>query len=122
MIRQAIQLLAASLPLLALVAPITSQADVLRMEETNRTMMIEPPIHFVQTPRRGLSMDGVRKEFGNPASTTPAVGDPPITRWDYEKFYVFFEHNLLLHAVIPDKPLHVDHQDELQPANVNELR
>jgi hypothetical protein len=27
------------------------------------------------------------------------VGAPPITRWDYADFSVFFEHNLVIHAV-----------------------
>jgi len=29
-----------------------------------------------------------------------AVGDPPISRWEYNGFSVYFEHDLALHSVI----------------------
>ncbi len=118
MVRSAIRCL---LPALLLVS-VTSYADVLRMEETNRTVVVEKPISIVKTPSRGMSMETVRSKFGEPKSITPAVGDPPITRWDFEKFHVFFEYNLVLHAVIPNRPLRIDHQDELQPAEMSELQ
>jgi len=31
----------------------------------------------------------------------PTVGKPPITRWDYPSFSVFFEHDRVIHAVAP---------------------
>jgi hypothetical protein len=27
------------------------------------------------------------------------VGDPPITRWEYPGFVVYFEHHLVVHTV-----------------------
>jgi hypothetical protein len=45
-------------------------------------------------------MAAVEARFGAPATKHAAVGDPPITRWDYSGFSVFFEHNLVLHSVI----------------------
>lgn len=107
------------IPPLLLVAQL-SQADVLHMEKQNRTVVMESPIDLTSTPHRGMSMEGVRLQYGAPEITYPAVGDPPITRWDYDLFHVFFEHNLVLHAVIPGQPLRIDHQEELQPA-VGEL-
>lgn len=53
----------------------------------------------VSTPARGLSMDAVEARFGAPASRHHAVGQPPITRWDYGTFSVFFERNLVIHSV-----------------------
>lgn len=100
----------------------SASADVLRMEELNRTIIMEEPVEWMQTPTRGMSKQSVRASFGNPRTTSPAVGDPPISRWDYEGFHVFFEYDLVLHAVIPNRPLLVDHQDELQPAATSELR
>ena len=108
-------------PALILVA-FGANADVLRMEKLNRTVVMEEPITMMPTPYRGLTKTQVRNSYGEPQITYPAVGDPPITRWDYEGFHVFFEHNLVLHSVIPNKPLQVDHQDELKPANISELR
>ena len=29
-----------------------------------------------------------------------AVGNPPITRWEYPSFVVFFENNIVLHSVV----------------------
>lgn len=53
-----------------------------------------------QRPSRGLSMDKVRTQWGDPAATVKAVGDPPITRWEYNDFVVYFEYNTVLHTVV----------------------
>jgi len=48
----------------------------------------------------GLNMVSVRTTFGEPASEDDAIGDPPITRWNYPEYSVFFEYDLVLHSVI----------------------
>jgi hypothetical protein len=53
----------------------------------------------IDTPKRGVTMDEVEKRFGAPTTRHPAVGQPPITRWDYAGFSVFFEHDRVIHAV-----------------------
>jgi hypothetical protein len=45
-------------------------------------------------------MSDVEKQFGAPASRHPTVGEPPITRWDYNGFAVFFERDRVIHAVV----------------------
>lgn len=50
-------------------------------------------------PTRGTTMERVASRFGEPTSRHAAVGDPPITRWDYPGYSVYFEHNLVLHSV-----------------------
>ena len=55
----------------------------------------------VPRPVRGMSMDEVLARFGEPRTRLPAVGDPPITRWIYERFTVYFEGSTTLHAVVP---------------------
>jgi hypothetical protein len=52
-----------------------------------------------ELPRRGISMAQVEERFGAPKTRHAAVGQPPITRWDYEGFSVYFEHQLVIHAV-----------------------
>ena len=52
-----------------------------------------------ELPRRGSSMAQVQERFGAPKSRHAAVGQPPITRWDYEGFSVYFEHQHVVHAV-----------------------
>lgn len=53
----------------------------------------------VDRPARGSSMASVEARFGAPASRSGAVGQPPITRWDYPDFVVFFEYDHVVHTV-----------------------
>jgi hypothetical protein len=53
----------------------------------------------VDRPRRGSTMADVEARFGAPVERHPTVGQPPITRWDYSGFSVFFEHDRVIHAV-----------------------
>ena len=54
----------------------------------------------LQRPKRGITMAEVEKRFGAPVNRHPTVGQPPITRWDYNGFSVFFEHDRVIHAVV----------------------
>lgn len=75
-------------------------ADVLQMPGPSE----RPEESVSQTvPGRGMTMEQVRERFGDPRQTEPAVGDPPITRWEYGDFTVYFEHNLVLHSVVANK-------------------
>jgi hypothetical protein len=51
-------------------------------------------------PNRGSTMATVQGRYGEPSSRHAAVGDPPITRWDYPQFSVYFEHDRVLHTVL----------------------
>ena len=53
----------------------------------------------VERPKRGSTMTDVEKHFGAPVEKHATVGQPPITRWDYTGFAVFFEHDRVIHAV-----------------------
>jgi hypothetical protein len=53
-----------------------------------------------QTPGRGLTMAQVRDKFGTPANEMAAVGTPPISRWEYPGYVVFFESDRVLHTVL----------------------
>jgi hypothetical protein len=50
-------------------------------------------------PPRGLTMAQVEQRYGAPADRLASVGQPPITRWVYPSFVVFFEGNIVIHAV-----------------------
>jgi hypothetical protein len=54
----------------------------------------------VDRPKRGSTMDEVEKHFGAPVNRHPTVGAPPITRWDYSGFSVFFEKDRVIDAVV----------------------
>jgi hypothetical protein len=53
----------------------------------------------VERPTRGNTMSEVEAHFGAPVERHATVGQPPITRWDYAGFAVFFEHDRVIHAV-----------------------
>ncbi len=59
-----------------------------------------PAASAAARPERGMHMDAVEARYGAPATRYPAVGQPAITRWDYPGFVVFFENDLVLHAVV----------------------
>jgi hypothetical protein len=51
-------------------------------------------------PARGALMKTVEKQFGPPTTRHPTVGKPPITRWDYAGFSVFFEGDRVIDSVV----------------------
>jgi hypothetical protein len=63
--------------------------------------MAEPPPAEASSavPTRGMSMAQVEARFGAPAERFAAVGQPPITRWVYPSFVVYFEYQHVVHTV-----------------------
>jgi len=53
----------------------------------------------VERPARGQTMAAVEAKFGAPQTRHDAVGAPPITRWDYAAFSVYFEKDRVIDAV-----------------------
>ncbi|HEX6999968.1 MAG TPA: hypothetical protein VF322_17685 [Gammaproteobacteria bacterium] len=51
-------------------------------------------------PTRGMTMERVEASFGTPTARRGPVGDPPITRWDYPGFSVYFEYKHVIHSVV----------------------
>ena len=50
-------------------------------------------------PSRGMSMEQVENRYGEPTYRYDSVGDPPITRWEYADFVVYFEYRYVIHSV-----------------------
>jgi hypothetical protein len=92
-------------------AVVKEKGDVLTLPETPAEPA--PPMSL---PQHGMKMEEVERRFGAPVSRDPAVGQPPITRWNYNGFSVFFEHRTVLHAVQKDRPAEIYRRDELLPA------
>ena len=70
-----------------------AQADVLLIEQVRQSDRIDLPVN-------GMSSDEVRARFGEPSNKRAAVGDPPITRWSYDRWSVYFEYDLVLFSVL----------------------
>jgi hypothetical protein len=50
-------------------------------------------------PSAGISKDRVAASWGEPANKVAAVGEPPISRWVYDEFVVYFEFDRVIHTV-----------------------
>lgn len=83
---------------LLVAATSTTQADVLLLDSINAA----PPNNAsgLQRPHRGSSMDTVKAQYGEPTEAKPAVGDPPITRWVYPGYTVYFEYQHVIDVVV----------------------
>jgi hypothetical protein len=81
--------------LLAATATAPASAELVVVDGT---VQVRPAA--VETPRRGMRMPDVEARFGAPESRSPAVGDPPISRWQYAGFTVYFEGDIVLHSVV----------------------
>jgi hypothetical protein len=66
----------------------------------NLGMATSDPAAVADRPSRGSTMSAVESRYGEPTTRHSAVGEPPITRWDYPGFSVYFEHDRVLHAVL----------------------
>ncbi|MGY6587210.1 MAG: hypothetical protein ACXIUB_02875 [Wenzhouxiangella sp.] len=85
--------LVAGLVLLLATAWPLAQADILLIEK------VEQRAHR-DLPNNGLRMTEVEARFGQPLERRAAVGDPPITRWVYDDYSVFFEHDRVIDSVL----------------------
>ena len=68
-------------------------ADVLIIDEVRQ-------VDKMDLPRNGESKSNIETKFGAPDAREKAVGDPPISRWDYEQYSVYFEYDLVLFSVL----------------------
>ena len=50
-------------------------------------------------PRHGQSQASVLRNHGEPLKRHASVGQPPITRWDYPAFSVYFEYSHVVDSV-----------------------
>lgn len=86
--------IAAAAMLLMALSSATATADTLLIEGLEAA---QPTV--TERPRRGMSMNRVENGWGMPGNRQGPVGEPPITRWDYPGFVVFFEYDKVIHAV-----------------------
>lgn len=78
-----------------------------------------PEATVASLPQRGLNQANVLHAFGEPRTRhEPAGGgsprQPPITRWDYDGYSVFFENSLVIDVVVKDAPAPLHNVDELR--------
>ncbi len=79
-----------------LLLPVPTHAETLRTKVKQEQQM--------NLPRRGMSMAEVKREYGAPLKELPTRGgsskhQPPIHRWEYSKYIVYFEYSHVIHSV-----------------------
>ena len=77
---------------------VTTKGDVLLMQQVQKERQMD-------LPERGLTMAQVEARFGAPLEKLDTRGGdsarhPPINRWQYPGYTVYFERNRVIHAVI----------------------
>jgi len=50
-------------------------------------------------PTRGMTQASVESKYGAPVAKNAAVGEPPISSWEYANMVVYFEYDRVIHAV-----------------------
>lgn len=83
---------------ISLLGSAIAQAEVLRIpvsQQGNSNLNL---------PSYGEPQSRVQQQFGEPNLRHPSVGQPPITRWDYPGFSVYFEHSTVINSVQIHQP------------------
>ena len=91
--------------------------DMPRASGTSQDSAPATPATRPDTPPRGMTKSRVLARYGKPVSQSGPVGQPPISRWDYPDYRLYFEYDHVLHAVVPDHPEPIAHTEELQTSN-----
>ena len=55
-------------------------------------------LEFAET--MGLTKSDVEQRYGRPNERRAPVGEPPISRWLYDDYSVYFEHDLVIESVL----------------------
>ena len=76
-------------------AMLSTPASADELDMRNTQSLTDPA-----APQRGMTMKRVTEGWGEPRRRVAAVGQPPITRWQYEGFTVYFEHDRVIHTVV----------------------
>lgn len=88
---------------LSLMLPLSGFAETLTIPighqgESNQELVL---------PKRGESRSAVLNRYGLADKEHTPVGQPPITRWDYREFSVYFEYDHVVDSVrhLPVQPV-----------------
>lgn len=89
----------------AIAALVLSASSTLVAETVKIPVGQQPAGQALEKPTLGMSMAMVEQKFGEPVERLPARGEPPISRWVYDQFVVYFESNIVIHSVVKHRPL-----------------
>lgn len=80
-----------------LLLPASANAETLLMKVQQEQRM--------NLPRNGMTMAQVKSRYGEPMKVLPTRGgsskyQPPIHRWEYPKYIVYFQNTHVIHSVL----------------------
>jgi len=58
-------------------------------------------------PTKGMRQAEVITRYGEPVGKTAPNGEPPVSRWNYPQFSVYFEGDTVIHSVVIHRPMQV---------------
>jgi hypothetical protein len=73
-------------------------------------------------PEKGLKMEEVKAQFGSPIKQNPAIGKPPIIRWDYSNYSVYFEKEYVIHSVPHQRKLNAESNNAAAPSQSSNIK
>ena len=91
--------------ILLMVTTLSSQAQTLEIPVGEQG---DPQL--TQLPQTGESRRSVLERFGLADQEHAPVGQPPITRWDYREFSVYFEYDHVVNSVRHHRPQYLKEQ------------
>lgn len=71
-------------------------AEVLEISVSKQS----PEMQSLERPLNGMTKEEVENAFGSPQEMNDPVGEPPISKWVYRDFTVYFEYSTVLHSVL----------------------
>ena len=90
------------LPPCSLLCLALSLTPAIAQENSTKSTVLKRPSTIASSsslPTRGLSKESVEQHFGAPTSRHKSIGTPPISRWVYPGYVVYFEYNHVIQAV-----------------------
>jgi hypothetical protein len=104
--RIATSLTAVTFALAAGALALPAQAEILQTQTQSVPLSakVQQEQHM-NLPTRGMTMDQVKREYGAPLKVLATRGgsskyQPPIHRWEYPKYIVYFEYKHVIHSVL----------------------
>ncbi|MEE8057096.1 MAG: hypothetical protein V3T17_04580 [Pseudomonadales bacterium] len=80
----------------------TSQADIIVTPIANQGSYLGS----ISTPVTGEKQTVIRARYGQPNAVSGPFGEPPITRWNYTDFTVYFDTGVVIHSVLKYRSQH----------------
>ncbi|MCB1663688.1 MAG: hypothetical protein H6995_08960 [Pseudomonadales bacterium] len=80
----------------ALVFVPLASAEVLQISISKQA----PELQELERPLNGMTKEDVESKFGPPQEISEPVGNPPISKWRYQNYVVYFEFNTVIHTVL----------------------